>query len=374
MEDIPLLDLRAELQALRPELQQAFDEVLEGTAFILGPNVGRFEAEAADYLGAAHAIGVNSGTDALVLALRAAGVGPGDEVVTTPFTFFATAESVSVLGATPVFVDIDPVSFNLDLDQAEAAITPRTKAIVPVHLFGNPVDMDHVTELAAAHSVVVIEDVAQAFGAEWKGRRVGGFGVAGAFSFFPSKNLGALGDGGLIATEDPEAARLLRMLRAHGSTQKYRNEILGYNSRLDELQAAFLRVKLRHVEDFNEGRRRVAASYNAALDGIDGVVLPTETPGGRHVFHQYTVRITGPAAGRRDAVAQALEDAGIGRAVYYPVPVHRLPVYADAPRPQPTLPYAEAAADEVLSLPIWPTMPDTAVDRVADVLRRALLG
>jgi dTDP-4-amino-4,6-dideoxygalactose transaminase len=359
LEDIPLLDLQSELRSLRAELQQAFDDVIDGGAFILGPNVKQFEAEAAAYLGARHAIGVNSGTDAIVLSLRAAGVGPGDEVVTTPFTFFATAESISMLGATPVFVDIDPVSFNIDLDQAEAAVTPKTKAIVPVHLFGNPVDMDRVNALG----LVAVEDTAQAFGAEWKGKRVGTHATAGAFSFFPSKNLGGLGDGGLVTTDDDAIAEQVRMLRAHGGKQKYRNEMLGYNSRLDELQAAFLRVKLRHIDAANEGRRRVAAHYSALLDDVAGVDAPTEASGGRHVYHQYTVRIGG---GRRDAVADALSGAGIGNAVYYPVPVHRLPVYEGTP--QPTLPVAEAAAAEVLSLPIWPTMPDDAIERVVAAL------
>ncbi len=362
MDPIPFLDLGDELRSLRAELQVAFDEVLDGAAFILGPKLQQFETEASAYLGVRHAIGVNSGTDALLLALRAAGVGPGDEVITSPFTFFATGESISNLGATPVFVDIDGISFNFDLDLLEAACTGRTKAIVPVHLFGNPVDMDRVRAVADARGLAVIEDAAQAFGAAWKGVRVGGHGTAGAFSFFPSKNLGGLGDGGLVATDDDALAEVVRKLRTHGSRLKYRNEMLGYNSRLDELQAAFLRVKLPHVDAANEGRRRVAAAYAALLEDVAGVTAPSETPGGRHVYHQYTVRLL---PDRRDAAIAALTAAGIGNAVYYPVPLHRLAVYAAG---APDLPVAEAAAGSVLSLPIWPTMPDEAIERVATVL------
>ena len=364
MEPIPLVDLGAEIRSMRAELRVAFDEVLDAGVFILGPQLAQFEAEAAAHLGVEHAIGVNSGTDALLLALRSAGVGPGDEVITTPFTFFATAESISALGAKPVFVDIDLVSFNLDLDLIEAACTSRTSAIVPVHLFGNPVDMDRVRVVAEARGLAVIEDAAQAFGAEWKGVRVGGCGTAAAFSFFPSKNLGGLGDGGLVTTDDDALALMVRKLRTHGSLVKYQNEMLGYNSRLDELQAAFLRVKLPHVDTWNEGRRRVAASYCSLLEDVPGVTVPSETAGGRHVYHQYTVRLP---PDRRDAAIEALAAEGIGSAVYYPVPLHRLPVYAAG---APDLPAAEAAATTVLSLPIWPTMPDAAVERVVTVLGR----
>jgi dTDP-4-amino-4,6-dideoxygalactose transaminase len=365
-EPIPLLNLSDELAMLRPELQVAFDSVLDSATFILGPQVRAFEQQAASYLGSAHAIGVNSGTDALLLLLRAAGIEPGDEVITTPFTFFATAESISMAGATPVFVDIDAASFNIDLDAAAAACTSRTKAIVPVHLFGNPVDIDALNDLADTSGLAVIEDAAQAFGARWNDHSIGTQTAGAAFSFFPSKNLGGLGDGGLVTTSDAAMDLTVRKLRTHGSLQKYRNEMLGYNSRLDELQAAFLQVKLRHLDKALQGRRRVAAAYDALICDLPGVTPPSETSGGLHVYHQYTIRVLG---GHRDVVASALGAAGIGHAVYYPVPCHKLPVYA---KNAPTLPVAEAAAAEVLSLPIWPTMTEKQVWRVVNVIRHAL--
>ncbi len=361
---IPIYDPRPEIEHLWEEIHEALDRVLRSGRFILGPEVEAFEQEVAAYLGVKFAIGVNSGTDALVIALRALGVGPGDEVITTPFTFFATAEAISLVGATPVFVDIDPLTFNIDPHQIPAAITPRTKAILPVHLYGHAADMDPILEIAQAHGLKVLEDVAQAFGGRYKGRKLGTLGDAAAFSFFPTKNLGGLGDGGLIATNDPQVAEQARMLRAHGSRKKYYNETLGYNSRLDALQAAVLRVKLQVVEEWNARRREVAARYHEALAGVKGLILPSEQPYAYHVYHQYTVRVLG---GRRDEVRQRLADAGIGTMVYYPVPVHRLPVYA---WPEGTLPQAEQAAREALSLPMGAVFSPTFF--VEQVIERAI--
>lgn len=357
---VPVYDPLPEVEFLWSELEEAFRRVMRSGQYILGPEVEALEREAAAYLGVKHAIGVNSGTDALFIALRALGVGPGDEVITTPFTFFATAEAISLVGATPVFVDIDPRTFNLNPKLIDPALTPRTKAILPVHLYGLPAEMDPILEIARAHGLKVLEDCAQAFGATYKGRKVGTLGDAGAFSFFPTKNLGGYGDGGLIATNDDGVAELARMLRAHGSRRKYHNEMVGYNSRLDALQAAFLRVKLRHVDAFNARRREVAASYHQFLQGVPGLVLPPLVEG--HVFHQYTVRILEG----RDRVAEALAREGVGTMVYYPVPLHRLPVYAHMGA---ALPEAERAAREVLSLPMGPFLSEEDLLRVADALR-----
>lgn len=377
---IPILDLSPEIDALWPELMAATERVLKSGAFILGPEVAAFEREVAQYLGVKHAIGVNSGTDALFIALRALGIGPGDEVITTPFSFFATAESISVVGATPVFADIDPETFNLDPAAVEAALTPRTKAIVPVHLFGAPAPMGRLMDIARRHNLFVVEDCAQSFGARYeggclhcdgtcgadalKGQHTGTMGHLGAYSFFPSKNLGAFGDGGLVVTNDDALAEQVRMLRMHGSRKKYHNEILGYNSRLDALQAAFLRVKLPHIEAQNAGRQRVAERYVRLLQGVPGIVPPALQPG--HVFHQFTVRILN---GQRDAVAAKLHEAGVSTMVYYPVPQHRLPVYN---LPVGSFPISERAASEVLSLPIWPTMPEDVQDRVMAALRQVV--
>lgn len=365
-ERIPMLDLAAEVDCLWEPLQAAIGSVLRSGHFILGPEVDALERELAAYLGVRHAVALNSGTDALVIALRALGLGPGDEVITTPFTFFATAEAISHVGATPVFTDIEPDNFALDPDKVAAAITPRTRAILPVHLFGHAADMERLTTIAAQHRLHMVEDVAQAFGGRTGGRLLGTLGAFGAFSFFPSKNLGAYGDGGLLTTDDDALAETVRMLRAHGSRRKYFNEVVGYNSRLDALQAAILRVKLPHLDEWN--RRRVAAAsyYNGLLAGLPGVVLPAVRSGVQHVYHQYTIRIPG---GRRDAVQRKLTDRGIGTMVYYPVPLHRLPVYQYLGL---SLPVAEAAADEVLSLPMGPFLRQEQQEEVAAALRAAM--
>lgn len=362
---IPILDLRPEIEEHYDEYMEAIGRVLRSGRFILGPEVRAFEEEIAAYLGVKHAIGVNSGTDALVISLRALGIGPGDEVITTPFTFFATPESISNVGATPVFVDIDPATFNIDPDLIEPAITERTKAILPVHLYGQACDMDPITDIAKRHGLKVIEDVAQAMGGSYKGKKLGGFGDAAAFSFFPSKNLGGFGDGGMVATNDDEVAELARMLRTHGSKEKYANEILGYNSRLDEFQAAVLRAKVRHLDDANRRRRELAARYTELLRDSTGIVPPVEAEGREHVYHQYTVRVL---AGRRDAVRDALAEAGIGTMVYYPVPCHLLPVYASRGL---ALPLSEGAAREVLSLPTGACLTERERGEVATVLTTA---
>ncbi|OYT73198.1 MAG: erythromycin biosynthesis sensory transduction protein eryC1 [Chloracidobacterium sp. CP2_5A] len=379
-----MLDLEPQYRALRPALEAALERVCGSQQFILGEEVKAFEEEAAQYLGAAHAVGVNSGTDALVIALRALDIGPGDEVITTPFSFFATAEAISLVGATPVFADIEAESFNLDPRQVAALITPRARALLPVHLFGRPAAMGALLELAERHGLAVIEDAAQAFGARYappcvgcdgqdcapatqarlQARYVGTLGAIGAFSFYPSKNLGAYGDGGLIVTNDAQLAERCRKLRSHGSLVAYRNETLGYNSRLDALQAAILRVKLPYVAEWNAARRRVAETYNELLAGLPGIVTPAVTTG--HVFHQYTLRLPDR---RRDAIRQALAEQGIGTMVYYPTPIHQLPVYAGQFPPQPV---SEAAAGEVLSLPIWPEIAESAQARVASALAQAL--
>ena len=369
---IPILDLDPEIDAHWNELNEAFQRVLRSGQFINGPEVDAFEREVAEALGTAHAVGVNSGTDALVIGLRALGIGAGDEVVTTPFSFFATAESISAVGATPVFADIDERTFTIDPDRIEALVTERTAAVMPVHLYGGPSDMGRIMAIAERHGLTVIEDCAQSFGARYvesaggdgaaaEGPFTGTIGAVGAYSFFPSKNLGAFGDAGLVVTDDDAMAEHMRKLRAHGAKKKYHNEEVGYNSRLDAMQAAFLRVKLPHIEAQNAGRRRAAEAYNRLLADVEGVVVPALTPG--HVFHQYTVRILG---GRRDAVAEALSERGIQTMVYYPVPQDRLPVYADLPN---RCPVSDRLAGEVLSLPIWPQISDAVLERVVDALR-----
>lgn len=365
--NIPILDLKLQYQAIKAEIQTAVNQVLDSGQFILGPVVQAFEADVAAYLGIKHAIGVNSGTDALVIGLRAMGILPGDEVITTPFSFFATAESISMVGAKPVFVDIQPNTFNIDPNLIEAAITSKTKAIMPVHLYGNPAAMAQIMDIATKHQLQVIEDCAQAFGAVYRGdcqgcesgceemtrdrilgNYIGTIGTVGAFSFFPTKNLGAYGDGGLIVTNDDQIAEAAHMLRVHGAQERYKNIMLGYNSRLDAIQAAILQVKLRHIDEWNSKRRWVAENYSHLLANIDGVITPTLSAG--HVFHQYTIRLT---EGNRDHLKQFLADTGIGAMIYYPIPQDLLPIYAGT---YPAHPVSNQLVQEVLSLPIWPEL------------------
>ena len=365
-ERVPPLDLRPEIEALWEPLSEAALRVLQSGQFVLGPEVAAFESEAAEFLGVEHAVGLNSGTDALVIGLRCLGVEPGDEVITTPFSFFATAEAISSVGAVPVFVDIEADSFNMDVRCIDSAMSARTRALLPVHLFGRPADMTSIGRLAARLDLQVLEDCAQSIGARLEDRATGGIGDAGAFSFYPTKNLGAVGDGGLLTTNQARVAETARMLRNHGERSRYNNEMLGYNSRLDAMQAALLRVKLAHLERANAGRRRAAARYGELFDPVEGIEAPEVTAG--HVFHQYTVRVL---EGRRDEVRESLDAAGIGTMVYYPIPIHRLPVYEEC-YAGIHLPVAEAAAGEVLSLPIWPEIEEETQVRVVDSIRQAL--
>lgn len=359
---IPLVDLRAQYRIIKPEIDAAIERVLANTRFILGKEVQDFEEAFAVYCGARYAIGVASGTAALHLALLACGIGQGDEVITSPFTFIATAEAICHAGARPVFVDIDPVSYNLDPSRIEEAITPRTKAILPVHLYGQPADMDPLLAIARRYDLKVIEDAAQAHGAEYKGQRVGTLGGAACFSFYPGKNLGAYGDGGMVVTNDPQIAERVRMLRDHGRLSKYEHLIVGYGERLDALQAAILGVKLRHLDDWNERRRRIAAQYRELL--ADGnIQVPQESKDVRHVYHLFVVRVRD-----RDATLARLKEAGIGVGVHYPIPLHLQPAFAWLGYREGDFPNAEQAAREVLSLPIYPEMTVEQMDQVAYAL------
>lgn len=365
---IPMVDLKGQYLTLKDEIDANLLEALEKTQFILGPNVRAFEEECAKYLGVEHTVGVASGTDALHLALIAAGIKEGDEVITTPFTFIATAEAIRYVGAKPVFVDIDPQTYNMDLQQAEAAITSRTRAILPVHIFGQPVDMATVVALADKHNLQVVEDCAQSFGAHIDGKQSGSFGIAGCFSFFPSKNLGGYGDGGLISTNSAEVAEHLRVLRNHGSWKQYHHSEIGFNSRLDELQAIILRAKLKRIDDYNNNRRRVAHRYSSALAEMPGITPPHEDGCGHHVYHQYTL-----LSERRDAIMQALRDNEIGCAVYYPIPLHQQEVFA-AECKGLSLPVSERVALHCMSLPIFPELKDEQVDQILEVISGVVNG
>jgi dTDP-4-amino-4,6-dideoxygalactose transaminase len=364
---IPMVDLKTQYAQLKSEIDFGLHEALENCAFVLGPNVQAFENEAAEYLGVRHAIGVANGTEALHLALLAAGIGSGDEVITSPFTFIATAEAIRYTGATPVFVDIDPKTFNIDPKAIEGAITDKTAAVMPVHLFGQPCDMDAIAAICARHDLKIIEDCAQSFGASIAGRQTGSIGIGAGFSFFPSKNLGAYGDGGLVTTHSDEIAQKVKTLRNHGSEVRYYHDVIGYNSRLDELQAVILRVKLRHIEEFNAGRRRAAHLYSELMAD-----LPVETPHedgiGVHVYHQYTL-----LSDRRDDLMTALQAAQIACAIYYPVPLHQQKVFAEDCR-SVTLPVTEAVASRCLSLPIFPELEEAQVREVVSVIRATLYG
>lgn len=363
---ISFLDLTAEYHELKPEIDLAVARVLESGRYILGPEVEAFEQEFAKYCGVRYAVGVNSGTSALHLALLAAGIGPGDEVITAPFTFYATVAAIGYVGATAVYVDIDPATLNIDARQIEAAITERTRAILPVHLYGQPADMDPILAIARRHNLIVIEDAAQAHGAEYDGRRVGSIGDLGCFSFYPSKNLGAAGEGGMVTTNNPEYARTVALLRNWGEEQRYHPLLKGYNYRLPALQASILRVKLRRLEQWIEVRRALAADYDRLL-GDAGVTSTATLPQTRHVYCLYTVR-----AQERDALRRELEQAGIQTAVHYPVPIHLMPAYADARYDAGDFPVTEASARAVLSLPLYPQMTRGQIGEVAaQVLRLA---
>ena len=363
---IPVYNPRPQYEALREEIESAATTLLASGAYVLGPTVERFEKSVAEHLGCRHAIGVNSGTDALFISLMAVGIGPGDEVVTSPFTFFATAEAISLTGATPRFADVEPQTFNVTAQTLEAACTTRTKALLPVHIFGQGADMANINALAEQRGFYVIEDVAQAFGARQGNRRLGSLGDTGAHSFYPTKNLGGFGDGGMITTNSDHLAEQCRLLRLHGSSKRDEHTMLGINSRLDAMQAALLQVKLAHVDNWNEERRQIAATYDQILAGIEGITCPQISPHSDHIYHQYTVRIPD---GNRDAVQNALSEQGIGSMIYYRVPVHKQPVYADL---QASCPEAERACAEVLSLPMWPGMGLDNATRVAEAVKKSL--
>ncbi len=363
---VPMVDLKVQYETIKEEVNNAVLGVIQSSSFILGPLGKALEQGIAAYHGVKHAVGVASGTDALHLALLAAGVGKGDEVITTPFTFIATAEAISYVGGTPVFVDIRPDTFNIDTEKIEERITKRTRAIIPVHLYGHPADMDRLMDIARKHKLKVIEDCAQSFGAEYRGRKTGAFGDLGCFSFFPSKNLGCYGDGGMVITDDDAAAERLFSLRNHGSKVRYYHDEVGYNSRLDEIQAAILNVKFKHIGEYNDGRRTNAARYRNELAGKD-IRTPVELPGAKHVYHQYTIRIKD-----RDAVKQRLDQEKVSSMIYYPVPLHLQKAYQPLGMRPGSLPVSEAAAREVLSLPMYPEMTAEQVRSVSDAVKKAL--
>lgn len=355
---IPLLDLKAQYYSIREEINEAVLKVIESGCYILGPNVAALEEEVAAYCQASFGIGVASGTDALYISLLAIGIKPGDEVITVPFTFIATAEVITLLGAKPVFVDIDPLTFNINPDRIEAAVTKKTKAIIPVHLYGQPADLDPILSLAAKYDLKVIEDGAQAMWAEYKGKRIGAIGDLGALSFFPAKNLGAYGDGGMVITNNEDLANRIKMLRVHGSKEKYHHSIIGFNARLDELQAAILRVKLKYLAEWTEARRQKAAAYNQGLKD-SSVTTPPEAPFARHVYNQYTIR-----SKRRDELKEHLANKGIPTAIHYPMPLHLQEAFAYLGYKKGDFPESERAAGEVLSLPIYPELSEQQVEEV----------
>lgn len=365
--EVPLLDLEPVHGPIRTELRDAVNRVLDSNRFIGGPEIESFEREMADYCEAAHAVGVSSGTDALVVSLMAYGIGHRDEVIVPNFTFFATAGSVRRLGAVPVFCDIEPRGFNLDPDKLAELISPRTKAVIPVHLFGQCAEMDPILQICRAHSLTVIEDAAQAVGARYRGKMAGSMGDTGCFSFFPSKNLGGIGDGGLVTTNDKALADQLRCLRDHGAERRYYHNCVGGNFRLDALQAAALRIKLRHVEAWHEQRRLNAAAYVEGLSDLEAkglLRLPVELKDRRHVFNQFVIRVEA-----RDALQQYLADHRIGTAVYYPVPLHMQKCFADLNVSGRGFPVSETAAEQVLALPVFPGLSETQRSAVIRCIR-----
>jgi len=360
---IPLVDLKRQYLSIEKDIDISIKRVLNSGQFILGPEVSALEKEAAEYIGVKYTIGVASGTDALHLSLLACGIGEGDEVITTPFTFIATAEAVSYCGARPVFSDIDIDTYNIDPSKIEEKITEKTKAIIPVHLYGRATDMDRIMEIARKYKLKVIEDCAQSFGTEYKNKKTGSIGNAGAFSFFPSKNLGGYGDGGMVVTNDGDIAEKVKILRAHGSKQKYIHRVIGYNSRLDEIQAAILRVKLKKIDEWNEMRRKHAALYNGMLKG-----LPVKAPNGNnkeYIHHVYTIRIK-----NRDDCIKFLSEKGISSAVHYPVTIPAQEAYKDLGYKGSDLPNSYLAAREVISLPMFPEIEKAEIETVCDAIKR----
>jgi dTDP-4-amino-4,6-dideoxygalactose transaminase len=366
MTGIQMVDLVGQYRKIKTEIDKAIQAVLDSGQFILGKEVSEFEKESAEYLGVKHAIGCASGTDALQIAMMALGIGRGDEVVTTPFTFVATTETIVLLGAKPVYVDIDPMTYTIDVTKIEKALTKKTKAIIPVHLYGQACDMEPMVKISMNHGIPIIEDTAQAIGAEYGGRKVGGIGTLGCISFFPSKNLGAYGDAGMVVTNDDALADKVRMIIVHGSKVRYRHEILGLNSRLDTLQAAILRVKLRYLDDWIEARRKAAREYNLLFEG-KGVITPFEAPFGKHVYHQYTLRLK-----NRDRVAKHLADKKIPHSIYYPIPLHLQEAFRHVGAPPGSFPMTEQAAAEVLSLPMHTELTNEQQEYIAASVLEAL--
>lgn len=363
MMNISLIDLTKQYEMIKEELHDSIEKVLKSGQFILGPNVKALEEEIAQYTGNKYGIGVANGTDALVLTLDALGIGPGDEVITSPFTFFASAECISRVGARPVFVDIDPLTYCMDVNQIEEKITERTKAIIPVHIFGQMVDMDPLLEIAKKYGLKVIEDACQAIGATYKGRPAGSIGDAGCFSFFPTKNLGGYGDGGMVVTSDDGLNVRIRLLRVHGSPKKYYHECLGYNSRLDEIQAAILRVKFKYLEKWNEARREKAALYTEAFKDLP-LKTPYEAPYGRHVYHLYVL-----ATSKRDELLSYLKQKGIGCGVYYPLPLHLQPAYKGLGYSKGDFPVAEELCEQALALPLYPELEEEKQQYIIQAIR-----
>ena len=362
---IQFLDLKAQYATIKDEVDRAVLGVLESAAFVLGPEVAKFETAFAQFHNARHGVAVNTGTSALHLSLLAAGIGRGDEVITVPFTFVATVSAIRYAGATPVFVDIDPVSLTMDPALVEAAITPRTRAILPVHLYGQPADMDPILAIARRHGLAVIEDACQAHGAEYKGRRVGGLGDAAAFSFYPGKNLGAYGEGGAITTSNDAYARAAKMMRDWGQEERYHHVLPGFNYRMEGIQGAVLGVKLRYLEKWTNARRERAAAYTRLLEG-SGIATPREMPYARHVYHIYAVR-----SADRSTLQQSLQARGIHTGLHYPIPVHLQPIQKDLGYREGQFPHSESAAREVLSLPLYPEMPMEQIEEVAGAVREA---
>lgn len=377
MNNVPSVDLAQQYKTIEEEVATAVLEVLASGRYIGGPGVESFEQQFASYIGVSECATCNSGTDALYLALRALKIGPGDRVITTPFTFIATAEAIANVGATPVFVDIDPQTYNIDLEQISAAITNNTRAILPVHLYGQPVDMTRLMAIATAHNLAVVEDCAQATGAEWAGRKVGSIGHVGCFSFFPTKNLGAFGDGGAVTTNDPAIAAEVRSIKEHGQKTRYCSQINGLNSRLDAVQAAILQIKLRYLDTWNNRRREIAARYDELLEPISSLIRPLESAGSRSAWNQYTIRLIGDRFGARNAetrdrIRQNLQQQGVSSMVYYPIPLHLQPVYKDLGYQTSQFPVAERLANEVLSLPMFPELSDMQQNAVVYSLKDCL--
>ncbi|BBD52876.1 Pleiotropic regulatory protein [Planktothrix agardhii] len=372
---VPPLDLSLQYKTIQDEVSACVQAVLASGRYIGGSTVEAFEQDFGEYIGAQETIACNSGTDALFLALRALNIGPGDEVITTPFTFIATAEMISAVGATPVFVDIDATTFNLDIAQIPNAVTEKTKAIIPVHLFGQPVDMTRLMAVAKSHHLAVIEDCAQATGATWQGQKVGSIGDIGCFSFFPTKNLGACGDGGAVTTQDPAMAKAMRIIKEHGQSTRYSSDTIGINSRLDALQAAILRIKLRYLDTWNQQRHTLAQRYHQLLYPLSEIITPQEIPSGESVWNQYTIRVQGPLNSEiksRDYLRNYLQEQGIGSMIYYPIPLHQQPVYQYLGYQANQFPIVERVCQEVLSLPLFPELSPEQQDQVITAIKEGL--